>query len=105
MKEWGLEGIHIVPLKPSGRSKESRIRLFVAELYAGNYFLFSGARPKYVWQAMKFKVGKKDNNDDILDCAAYGLDVRNEYWHLVRNLRSIGRIEAHVPLVTHNTPF
>jgi len=105
VKEWGLQGIHIVPLKPAGRSKESRIRLFVAELYASNYYLFSAVRPRYVWQAMKYKIGKKDNRDDILDCGAYGLDVRNEYWHLVRNLKSSGQYEMPALVETNNTPF
>ncbi len=103
--DWGLVGINIVPLKPAGRSKESRIRLFVAELYAANYYLFTSVRAQYTWQAMKYKLGKKDNRDDILDCIAYGLDVRNEYWHLVRNLRSTGQFEIGTSVEIDNTPF
>jgi len=103
--DWKLQGIHVVPLKPAGRSKEARIRLFVAEVYAGNYYIFSTPRATYTWQAMKYKIGKKDNKDDILDCVAYGLDVRNEYWHLVTNLKTVTRTQKSARVLTDNTPF
>ena len=103
--DWNITGIHVVPLKPAGRSKESRIRLFVAELYSGNYNLLPEARPTFVWQAMKYKIGKKDNRDDILDGCAYGLDVRNQYWHLVSNLRSTGKFLVAATVQDDNTPF
>lgn len=105
IKDWGITGIHVVPLKPAGRSKESRIRLFVAELYATNYYLFSTVRATFTWQAMKYKIGKKDNKDDIIDCVAYGLDVRNEYWHLVTNLKTSGLFLLPAAVVANNTPF
>lgn len=102
---WKVDGIEVVPLKPAGRSKESRIRLFVAELYAMNYYLFSLVRTAYTWQGMKYKIGKKDNKDDILDAIAYGLDVRTQYWHLVKNLKTQGRSQQEQRVLTHNTPF
>lgn len=102
---WHMEAIEIVPLKPAGRSKESRIRLFVAELYALNYYLFSSPRTIFTWQAMKYKIGKKDNKDDILDAVAYGLDVRTEYWHLVKNLKMVSRDAEELRVLSHNTPF
>jgi hypothetical protein len=54
---------------------------------------------------MKYKIGKKDNKDDILDCVAYGLDVRNQYWHLVSNLKSSGKFEMIAGVQVNNTPF
>lgn len=102
---WKLAGIEIVPLKPHGRTKETRIRLFIAECYAGNYYLLDGPKAMFVWQAMKYKVGAKKNKDDILDGCAYGLDVRNEYWHLVRNLKQSGAIAVDARVVGNNTPF
>ena len=102
----GLTGINIVPLKPKNRSKESRIRLFIEDMYAGNYFQSSAARPAFVFQAMKYKLGKSDNKDDILDCDAYALDVRNEYWHLVSvNRMMLGVDTSQVGVVANNTPF
>jgi hypothetical protein len=100
-----VTGIDIVPLKPSGRAKEARIRLFIAELYAENYYLFSTVRAAFIWQAMKYKLGMKDNKDDLLDACAYGLDVRTQYWHLVRNLKTVPRLAQQAKVVLHNTPF
>lgn len=103
--EWGLQGITVVPLKHAGRSKEARIRLFVAELMAGNYKLFASIRAAYVFQAMQYKLGKKENKDDILDACAYGLDVRTEYWQFVTNLRNTGKWAKAARVITDNTPF
>lgn len=105
IRELGIKGIEIVPLKPSGRAKEARIRLFVAELYAGNYALWSSARIQFIWQALKFKIGKKDNKDDILDGCAYGLDMRTQYWHLIRNMKTEYRYQLPSAVVENNTPF
>ena len=105
LKDWGITGIHVVPLKPKNRSKEQRIRLFVAEVIAGNYYIHPSCLAVWVWQAMKYKIGKKDNRDDILDAVAYALDIRNEYWHLVTNLRSNGKFLQVAGIVEDNTPF
>jgi hypothetical protein len=54
---------------------------------------------------MKYKLGMKDNKDDLLDACAYGLDVRTQYWHLVRNLKTVPRLAQQAKVVLHNTPF
>jgi hypothetical protein len=105
INEWGITGIQVVPLKPAGRSKEARIRLFIAELYAMNYYLFAAVRSAFTWQAMKYKIGKKKNKDDILDAVAYGLDVRTEYWDLIRNLKAQGKWSVQATVLGNNTPF
>lgn len=106
LSEYKVSGIEIVPLKPKGRSKEGRIRLFIAELYARNYSLFETIKSVFVWQAMKYKIGKKENKDDILDACAYGLDVRNDYWHLVKNMKQAGKwLITDANVVSNNTPF
>jgi hypothetical protein len=106
MREWGISGIHVIPLNPHGRSKEARIRLFIEELYAGNYaHLSPEERAAFVWQATKYKIGKKDNKDDLLDASAYGLDVRNEYWHLITNLKTVTMRSIPARVVGNNTPF
>lgn len=105
LDEYKVSGIEVVPLKPKGRSKETRIRLFVAELYAGNYTLLEGSKALFVWQAMKYKIGAKKNKDDALDACAYGLDVRNEYWHLVKNLKTSGQLAIQASVEENNTPF
>lgn len=106
INEWQISGIEVVPLNPHGRSKESRIRLFIAELYAENYYIADTAtRAAFVWQATKYKIGAKKNRDDLLDAAAYGLDIRNDYWHLVRNLKSEAAQGQEARVVSGNTPF
>jgi len=107
MKEKHITGVMVVPMNPHGRSKESRIRLFIAELYSGNYYLLHpNTRTSFVWQASMYKVGKKNNKDDLLDAIAYGLDIRNEYWHAISNLRRIATsIEGEARVVAANTPF
>ncbi len=106
LADWNITGVHVVPLKPRNRSKESRIRLFVEELMEGSYSIHDSCRAMWIWQAMKYKLGKKDNKDDILDAGAYGLDVRNEYWHLVTNLRNkLHALDHSVHVVEDNTPF
>jgi hypothetical protein len=107
VKELNIRGITVVPLKPHGRSKESRIRLFVQELYKQNYFILDDAsRRDYVWQASLYKIGKKDNRDDFLDAVAYGLDVRNEYWHLLHTItKRPGADHNKLSVISQNTPF
>lgn len=106
LTEYKVHGIEIVPLKPAGRSKESRIRLFVAALYAGHYSLFDAVKAVFVFQAMKYKIGQKKNKDDILDGCAYGLDVRNDHWHLVKNMKRAGQwLISDAKVVSGNTPF
>lgn len=106
MKEWNIQGVAVVPLKPHGRSKESRIRLFVAELYKETYYILEPeARRRFNWQASMYKIGKTDNRDDILDADSYGLDIRNEYWHLITNLRHRVAIDSTCRVVGCNTPM
>lgn len=107
LKDWNITGVHVVPLKPRNRSKEARIRLFIEEVIKGTYAIHDACRALWLWQAMKYKIGKKDNKDDILDAPAYGLDVRNEYWHLVKNLKQSGMflLEGTSSVVEDNTPF
>lgn len=105
IQEWNLSGITVVPLKHKNRSKEARIRLFVAEVIARNYFIHRAAAVLWLWQAMKFKIGKPDNKDDVLDAVAYGLDIRAEYWHLVKNLKRADGFLLEGAVVIDNTPF
>ena len=106
LKELRITGITVVELAPHGRTKESRIRLFIQELYAGNYTIACPAtRADFVWQALAYKVGKKDNKDDLLDGCAYGLDIRNEYWHLIGLRAQLDAAYESAHVVLDNTPF
>lgn len=100
-----MPGVHVVPLKPKNRTKEERIRLFIREVYSKNYYVGGNVLAAFIWLAMKYKIGHKKNKDDLLDCCSYGLDVRNEYWHLVSNNR-LRKLEHEASgVVFNNTPF
>lgn len=105
MKEENIEGIVVVPIQRGIKSKESHIRLFVKELYAGEYsFLRDQDRQKFTWQAAAYRLGKKTNKDDWLDSPSMGLEVRNTYWNLLTVRAHQGQFpNAHV--VGDNTPF
>lgn len=104
--QFQMHGLAVVPLKPHGRSKESRIRLFIAELYNESYYLHDPqTRRDFTWQASTYKLGKSDNKDDLLDACAYGLDVRNEYWHMISLLDFGLTIDGEYRVLTNNTPF
>ena len=105
LTELQITGVTIVPLNPHGRSKEARIRQFLAELYTENWYIYGAIRAPFVWQAQKYKIGAKKNKDDLMDADAYALDVRNEYWHLVKNLKTERAMRQLASVVGGNTPF
>jgi hypothetical protein len=106
MTEGGIENIMVVPLKHHGRSKESRIRTHIQELYAGSCIMHNpDLRRRYIWQASLYKLGISDNRDDLLDGEAYSIDVRKEYWHFVVNHAKVNVIEGEATVVGENTPF
>lgn len=107
IKELNINGITVVPLRHHGRSKEQRIRLFIAELYKGSYYLHDlKTRRDFMWQASLYKIGNKDNRDDLLDACAYGIDVRNEFWHLITTIGQRNKlIDGTCKVEEHCTPF
>lgn len=106
LKEIRIDHITVVELSPHGRSKESRIRQYIQELYRMEcYILDPETRRDYVWQASVYKIGKTDNKDDLLDAIAYGQDIRNEFWHLIKPPRLDNWIEGVCSVVGNNTPF
>lgn len=107
LAELHIDHIHVVELSPHGRKKEARIRQFVSELYLGTYYLHGlEVRRDFIWQATQYKLGNKKNKDDLLDACAYGLDVRNEFWHLLQApLRSSNVYDGEYRVVANNTPF
>ena len=102
----GLNSLVVVPLSPHGRTKEARIRLLIADLYNGSYIIHDPeTRRDFTWQASLYKLGKKDNRDDLLDACAYGLDVRNEYWHQITKLDYGLTLDGECRVIGNNTPF
>lgn len=108
LRKLNITEITVVPLSPHGRQKETRIRLFIAELYKKTYYLHSPeTRRDFVWQASLYKIGKSKNKDDLLDAISYGIDVRNEYWHLIYTLNGSRSTIDHnkCSVIGNNTPM
>jgi hypothetical protein len=101
----GLQNIQVVELHPHGRSKETRIRQLVLELYNKSVFIKDPeTRRLFTWYASIYKIGEKDNKDDLLDACAYILDVRTEYWHLILPPTK-STFDSTALVVADNTPF
>ncbi len=105
MVKFKIQGIVVVPMNPHGRSKEARIRLHIAEMYAKEYYLGDRVRASYVFQATAYKIGAKKNKDDLLDAVAYGMDIRNEHWEHIKNLKTTGMLAITASVQGDNTPF
>lgn len=107
LQKLSITHITVVELSPHGRSKESRIRQYISELYAENWYIYNPqTRRDFVWQGSMYRSGRKENKDDLLDACAYAIDIRNEFWHLITNLtpkHALDRNKTHV--VGYNTPF
>jgi len=99
--------ITVVELHPHGRSKESRMRQYISELYQLNFFIADPAtRRDFTWQASLYKIGKKDNKDDLMDAIAYVQDIRNEFWHLIVPLKESFTINGSCTVLdNYEAPF
>lgn len=79
-----IEGLKVIPLHPKGRAKNARIKDLLKRLQDGLNPIHPDARPEVFFQASRFKPLKKNNDDDSLDSAAYGEEMKEEYWHEIR---------------------
>jgi hypothetical protein len=92
---WGnnvLQELHLAntyrfePISAGQASKLARIRAWVGELLAGQYFIVDNeVRADILFQGLQFDSSRNDNKDDLLDCAAYGTVVRNQFLQAVLN--------------------
>lgn len=103
LAELSINHIQVVEVHPHGRSKESRIRQFISELYNCTYYIMDPVtRRDFTWQASLYKIGNKTNKDDLLDACSYGLDVRNDFWHLLVPPNKSVTIEGECHVINNN---
>jgi len=77
----GLDNIQVVPLFADTKKSE-RARAFASLCKAGEYTIPDG--DVYLTeQLLLFNPGKKDNDDDALDMAAYGPQMIDLYWDVI----------------------
>jgi hypothetical protein len=81
LKELYLENSYrFVPLQAGRASKLARIRAWVGELLGTQYCITDkDIKQQILYQALVFDARKNDNRDDLLDTAAFGTIVRNNY--------------------------
>jgi len=103
--EQQLDHIIVVELSPAGRKKVFRIIQWIKEVLAGTCHVYGHVRTKILWQALSYRLDKKDNKDDWLDDGAYILDMRADYWdEVMQTSREINPMpQARVQM--NNTPF
>lgn len=100
-----LNHIQVYELSAASRKKEMRIFAWIQEVLGCTYYVHGEIRVKILWQALAYKLGKMDNKDDWLDSAAYGMDMKNEYWdEIITASRDLNPIKG-ASVVTNNTPF
>lgn len=83
VNEYNIQGIVLVPVSPKGRSKNSRIKDYLKRITDGTELLHPDAKAEVLFQAARFNHLSKNNEDDILDGAAYGDEVAEEHWHQI----------------------
>lgn len=79
MVQRGITGIAIEPLSPKGIAKNDRIMNFLRKIISGEVLLHPRVAAKFLWKAVRFNPLKKDNDDDLLDAAAYGDPALQEF--------------------------
>lgn len=106
LENMGLDdAIQVVELRPRNRSKLLRIQTFIQEVLAGRYHIEKPAYSKVLFQALGFRLDRNDNKDDILDCCAYGIDIRNEYGNMLMAFVPNSRREKITATVIPNNSF
>lgn len=78
---YGLDRqIRVIEIKPGIASKYSRIRGWIQNVLEGNYIIRRSAdRALILYQGIRYRPGKKDNQDDILDGCAFGDYMLNKH--------------------------
>lgn len=72
--------ISVVEMHPGIASKESRIRTWVQNVLESNYWVLRQTdKALILWQGIRYRKGKKDNQDDILDGCCYGDFMINKH--------------------------
>ena len=74
-----IEDLKFFPLKTYKRSKNARLKPWADMLKTGQYALTEGDF-QVTQQLLRYNAQQKNNDDDIIDCAAYGTQMIQEYY-------------------------
>lgn len=84
MIQRGITGFDILKTYPGNSSKNERIRAFAAMCKSEGYYIFRGDL-HLTNQLLAYDAEKRDNDDDLIDGAAQGLQVIYEFRGLIMN--------------------
>ena len=81
LKNLELDGhIKVIEIKPGIASKGSRISAWTQNVLESNYWVRRSVdKALILWQGIRYRKGKKDNQDDILDGCAFGDYMINKH--------------------------
>jgi len=105
IEERELDHIVVVELSPAGRKKVFRIIAWIKEILAGVCHVYGPVRTKILWQALAYRLDKKDNKDDWLDDGAYVLDVRADYLEEIMSTMKVINPGKPARVQANNTSF
>ena len=110
LESYGLDNnILVIEIKPGIASKHSRIRGWVSNVLNNNYHVLRSVdRALILWQGIRYRAGKKDNQDDILDGCAFGDYMLNKHRdELEYSFGIIPGVSSDVKarVISHNTPM
>lgn len=92
----GIEGIKFFPLKTYKRSKNARLKPWADMIKNGQYALTEGDFI-VTQQLLRYNAQKETNDDDVIDCGAYGPQMIQEYYFEIYNsINSVGAEQQQV---------
>jgi len=74
-----IEGLKFFPLKTYKHNKNARLKPWADMLKSGQYVLTEGDFV-VTQQILRYNAQQKSNEDDVIDCAAYGPQMIQEYY-------------------------
>ncbi len=89
-----IEGLKFFPLKTYKRSKNARLKPWADMLKSGDYALTEGDFA-VTQQLLRYNAQQKSNDDDIIDCGAYGPQMIQEYYFEIHDALNLNDAEQH----------
>jgi hypothetical protein len=87
-----IDGLQFFPLKTNKMRKTERLAPWASMLKTGEYALTEGDFA-VTQQLLEYDPSAKSNDDDIIDCGAYGPQMVREYYYEIWNSRNSNQIQ------------
>lgn len=88
-----IEGLQFFPLKTYKTQKNIRLAPWAGMLKSGEYALTEGDFI-VTQQLLEYDATKKENDDDVIDCGAYGPQmIREYYFEIMESVKGVQQLE------------